>query len=115
MRVYGLALLATAALQLARITAIDYTGPIAAVQHSVLRLKQLRTKSERILLAIGGVGWVPVMFLMLYNAGLDVWSIQPSHVLANLGVGIRHFARPGVVVGALPPVDGTDRAGKAYG
>lgn len=87
MHFYGLALLATAAVQLARITAVDYTGSIAAVQHSVLPLKRLRTKSERIPLAIGGVGWGPVMFLVLYNAGLDIWSTRPGNVLANLGVG----------------------------
>jgi hypothetical protein len=43
---------------------------------------------ERILLAFGGVGWVPALFLLLYHVGVDVWMSQPAFVLSNLAVGV---------------------------
>jgi hypothetical protein len=85
---YGLALLATAAVQLVRIAAIDYSRPVADVQQGIVDLKRSRMRSERILLAVGGVGWVPIIFLLAHHAGLDVWETQPWKVLANLGVGL---------------------------
>lgn len=85
---YGVAMLATAAMQLMQIVAVDYAGSVTTIQRSLLQLKRSRVRSERILLAIGGIGWVPALFVLAYYAGWDVWAIRPGHVIANLGVGL---------------------------
>jgi hypothetical protein len=85
---YGLVLLATAAVQLVQVAAIDYSRPVAIVQRGIVDLKRARVRSERLLLAVGGVGWVPITFLIAHHAGMDIWATRPSNVLANLGVGL---------------------------
>ncbi len=88
LHLYGLALLIAAAVQLVGVARVDYAGPVATIQQRIVDLKHARLRSERFLLALGGVGWVPVMFLLLHKAGLDIWLLQPAHVLLNLAVGL---------------------------
>ncbi|WOS39430.1 hypothetical protein [Xanthomonas rydalmerensis] len=85
---YGLALLLTAAVQLRRIGAIDYAGPIADSQQAIVRLRRARLRSDRILFACGGVMWVPALGLLLHTAGVDLWVLRPAVVLANLLAGL---------------------------
>ncbi|UYC10716.1 hypothetical protein [Xanthomonas sp. CFBP 8445] len=85
---YGLALLATAAVQLRRIGAIDYAGPIADSQQAIVRARRARLRSDRVLFACGGVMWVPALGLLLYAAGVDLWALRPAVVLANLLAGL---------------------------
>lgn len=85
---YGLALVITAVRQLYQLTAIDYRQPVLAVQTQLLALRRVRAQSERVLLVIGLVAWVPFLFLVLRRFGMDVWLIRPEVVLWNLGAGV---------------------------
>lgn len=88
LHLYGIALIASATLLLTRVAAIDYARPVADIQHAILRLRRARIRTERILLAIGGVIWVPIMLLLLHEVGFDAWLASPANVLANLGAGL---------------------------
>lgn len=88
LHLYGLVLIWTAAVQLRRVMAIDYSGSVATIQAGIVRLKRSRLRTERILTVIGGMAWVPALFLLLYYAGLDVWMSKPGVVIANLTLGV---------------------------
>lgn len=88
LHLYGLGLLVTAAMQLARIARIDYRAPVLEVQRQLVALRRLRITSERALLAAGFVAWVPLVFIAMRGAGMDLWLTRPSVVLANLAIGL---------------------------
>ena len=85
---YGVALLVASALQLAQLLRIDFRRPVLDVQRALLRLRWLRVRSERALLVLGCVAWVPLLFIALRALGLDVWMSSPVHVQLNLAVGV---------------------------
>ena len=85
---WGIGLLAASALQLARLSQVDYRAPVLEVQRRMLALRRSRVASERALLIAGSVGWVPVVFIALASIGLDVWRRSPDLVLWNLVAGI---------------------------
>lgn len=87
LHLYGIALLAAAALQLTRLMRLDYHGPVLEVQRGVLALRRLRVACERMLLAFGFIAWVPLVFMALRAAGMDVWLSRPGVVIANLAFG----------------------------
>lgn len=86
--VWGLALAVSAGVQLARIARISPRQPVVEVQRELLALRRLRIRSERVLLVLGFVIWVPVMLVLANAAGLDLWQRSPGNVLFNLAVGI---------------------------
>lgn len=85
---YGIALLALAAVQLARLARIDYDAPVLAVQEQLHALGCIRVRHERALLMAGCVMWVPFLLVVLHALGLDVWRHSPANVWANLGFGV---------------------------
>ena len=85
---FGLALIITSVRQLYRLTVIDYRQPVVAVQSQLLALRRVRAQSERALLVIGFVAWVPFLFLALRRFGMDIWMTRPDVVLWNLGAGV---------------------------
>jgi hypothetical protein len=76
------------ALQLTQLLRIDYRKPVLEVQRALVALRRLRVRSERALLVLGFVAWVPLLFIALRALGIDVWLRSPANVLSNLGVGI---------------------------
>ena len=85
---YGIALLAAAALQLTHLLRIDYGRPVIEVQRALVELRWLRVRSERALLVLGFVAWVPLLFIALRALRVDVWLMSPVQVLLNLAVGV---------------------------
>ncbi len=85
---YGIALLVTSVLQLTRLLRIDYCKPVLEVQRALVELRRLRVRSERALLVLGFVAWVPLLFIALRAIGIDAWLRSPGNVLANLAAGI---------------------------
>jgi hypothetical protein len=85
---YGIALVVVSALQLTQLLRIDYRKPVLEVQRALVALRRLRVRSERALLVLGFVAWVPLLFIALRALGIDVWLRSPANVLSNLGVGI---------------------------
>jgi len=85
---WGIGLLAASALQLTRLSQVDYRAPVLEVQRRMLALRRSRVASERALLIAGSVGWVPVVFIALASIGMDVWRRSPDLVLWNLVAGI---------------------------
>ena len=91
---YGLGLLISSALQLARLAQLDYRQPVLEVQRQVLAIRRLRVGSERALMICGFLVWLPIVCIALSVAGWDVWLTSPATVLWNLGVsaGLAAFA-----------------------
>jgi len=85
---YGLALLIVSALQLVRLSRIDYREPVLDVQRQLVAIRKLRIASERLLLILGFVAWVPIVFIALRAIGVDVWETRPAVVLWNLAIGV---------------------------
>lgn len=85
---YGLALAISAGFQLWRVARIDARRPVLEVQRELVSLRRLRATSERVLLMLGFVIWVPVVFVVAHAGGIDVWQTSPWTVLANLGVSV---------------------------
>lgn len=85
---YGIALVVASALQLTRLLRIDYRKPTLEVQRALVELRRLRVRSERALLVLGFIAWVPLLFIALRALGMDVWLISPANVLLNLAVGV---------------------------
>ena len=88
LHLYGIGLLASSALQLVRLSQVDYDAPVLEVQRRVLALRRSRVACERLLLIAGGVAWVPLVFIALASVGLDVWLRSPDMVLWNLAAGV---------------------------
>ncbi len=88
LHIYGLALLIAAAVQLARVATIDYRKPVMVVQKQLLGLRRVRVQSERILLVLGFIAWVPLLFIVMRKFGMDLWVTRPAVVLWNLGAGV---------------------------
>jgi hypothetical protein len=84
---YGLGLLITAALQLARLARIDYRKPVLQVQRELVALRRLRIASERVLIVAATVVWVPAVFALAAAFGIDVWQHSPATVWLNLAIG----------------------------
>lgn len=113
LHIYGLALLITAALQLGRVAMIDYRKPVMLVQKQLLGLRRVRVQSERLLLMLGFIAWVPLVFIVMRKFGMDVWLTRPSVVLWNLAAGV---AMAGIVALLMKRFRGTfedDAAGKS--
>lgn len=86
---YGLALVVAAAVQLARVARVDYRAPVLDVQRQLLALRRLRVRSERGLLILGFVMWVPFLFVAVRRfLHLDVWLARPEVVWWNLAAGV---------------------------
>lgn len=85
---YGIALVVASALQLTQLLRIDYRRPVLEVQRALVELRRLRVRSERGLLVLGFVAWVPLLFIALRAFGMDVWLRSPANVWSNLAVGI---------------------------
>lgn len=86
---YGLALLIAAAVQLTRLVRMDYRAPVLDVQRQLLALRRLRIRSERGLLILGFVMWVPLLFVAVRRfLHLDVWLTRPEVVWWNLAAGV---------------------------
>lgn len=85
---YGLALVIGSATQLAMLLGLDYRKPVLEVQRKLVALRKARVCSERALLVLGFVAWVPLVFVALNAIGLDMWRLRPMVVLSNLGVGL---------------------------
>lgn len=85
---YGIALVVASALQLTRLLRIDYRKPVLEVQRALVELRWLRVRSERALLVLGFIAWVPLLFIALRAIGMDVWLISPASVLLNLAAGV---------------------------
>lgn len=85
---YGIALVVASALQLTRLLRIDYRKPTLEVQRALVELRRLRVRSERALLVLGFIAWVPLLFIALRALGMDVWLISPANVWLNLAVGV---------------------------
>lgn len=88
LHIYGLALLIAAAAQLGRVATIDYRQPVMLVQGQLLALRRVRVQSERILLVLGFIAWVPLVFVVMRSVGMDLWLTRPAVVLWNLGAGV---------------------------
>lgn len=85
--VYGITLLAAAALQLTHLLRMDYRRPVIEVQRALVELRWLRVRSERALLVLGFIAWVPLLFIALRALRVDVWLINPAQVWLNLAAG----------------------------
>ena len=88
MHLYGIALVVVSALQLTQLLRIDYRRPVLEVQRALVELRRLRVRSERGLLVLGFIVWVPLLFIALRALGMDVWLTSPVNVLLNLAAGI---------------------------
>lgn len=113
LHIYGLALLITAAVQLGRVAMIDYRKPVMLVQKQLLGLRRVRVQSERLLLMLGFIAWVPLVFIVMRKFGMDIWVTRPSVVLWNLAAGV---AMAGIVALLMKRFRGTfedDAAGKS--
>lgn len=88
MHLYGLGLLVFASLQLVRVLTLDYRQCVVGMQRQLLALRKLRILSERVLLPVGMVAWVPMLFVLLRHFGLDVWLDRPAVVWWNLAAGV---------------------------
>ena len=104
LHIYGLALLITAAVQLGRLATIDYRRPVMVVQTQLLGLRRVRAGSERLLLVLGFIAWVPLVFIVMHKFGMDIWVTRPSVVLWNLAAGV---AMAGTVVLLMKRFRGT--------
>lgn len=109
---YGIALLVTAGLQLYRLSVIDYRQPVTIVQAQLMALRRVRGQTERALLVIGFVAWVPFLFLVLQRFGMDVWLTRPSVVWWNLGAGVVLALLMLLLVWRFPARFAKDAAGK---
>ena len=85
---YGIALIATAAVMLFHLAAVDYAQPVADVQQRLLTLRRTRIRSERVLWIVGALVWVPIMMIALRTIGLDAWLANPAWVLGNLAAAV---------------------------
>jgi hypothetical protein len=111
LHIYGLALLIAAAVQLARVATIDYRKPVMVVQKQLLGLRRVRVQSERVLLMIGFIAWVPLLFVVLRSFGMDVWLTRPAVVLWNLGAGVLMAAGVALLMRRFPGSFERDAAG----
>jgi len=77
---YGLMLVLFAARDLALIGGIDYAAPVLDIQRRLETLRAWRTRSALWFGITGCFIWVPLMLVVFYWLGADVWMRNPDVV-----------------------------------
>jgi hypothetical protein len=113
LHLYGIALLVVSALQLVQLARVDYRQPVLELQGRLLRLRRLRSRSERVLLMAGMIAWVPLVFVGLAAIGKDVWLTRPGVVWSNLAVGVVLALLVDWLVRRYPATFDRDAAGRS--
>ena len=81
---YGIMLIVFAARELTLMYRIEYSAPVLAIQKGLVELARWRVRSAIWSVAVGCFTWLPLLLILLYAAGADVWLIRPLFVYLNL-------------------------------
>ena len=81
---YGIMLIVFAARELTLIRRIDYSAPVLGIQRELAELARWRVRSAIWSVAVGCFTWLPLLLILLYAAGADVWLTKPLFVYLNL-------------------------------
>ncbi len=78
---YGLMLLAFAVRDLVLIGRIDYSAPVIALQKQVAALRAWHIRAGLWFAAVGCFIWMPLILVILYLLGADVWDNKPQVII----------------------------------
>ena len=77
---YGIMLIVFAARDLLLIKQIDYSAPVLAIQKQIAELRAWHLRAGIWFAIAGCFIWVPLMLIIFYKLGADVWAKSPSVV-----------------------------------
>jgi hypothetical protein len=75
---YGLMFIVFAARDLFLISQLDYTAPVLALQKQVAELRAWHMRTAFWFAVVGCLIWIPVLLILFYKRGADVWLRNPS-------------------------------------
>lgn len=77
---YGIMFIVFAARDLFLISRIDYSAPVLAIQKQIAALRAWHVRAGIWFAIAGCFIWVPLMLIIFYKLGADVWATNPSVV-----------------------------------
>ena len=80
LHVYGIMFIICAARDLFLIRRIDYTAPVLALQKQIAELRAWHLRTALWFGIAGCFIWVPLMLMIFYGLGADVWRHDPDVV-----------------------------------
>jgi hypothetical protein len=84
---FGVMMMVFAIRDLALIHAIDYDAPVLAIQKQLAALRSWRLRAGIWFTVAGCLIWVPLIFVLFYLIGADVWVHQRAVVYWNVASG----------------------------
>jgi hypothetical protein len=84
LHLYGLMLIIFAARDLFLIRRLDYAAPVLALQKQVAELRRWHLQSALWFGIAGCFIWIPLLFVIFYALGADVWVRNPAVVGWNV-------------------------------
>jgi hypothetical protein len=75
---YGIMFIVFAARDLFLISQLDYTAPVVALQKRVAQLRAWHTRAAFWFAVVGCLIWIPVLLILFYKLGADVWMRKPG-------------------------------------
>lgn len=85
---YGLILVISAVRQLLPLWCIDYSEPVLVVQRRLGELRASRLRGAIWLAVTGCLMWVPLLLLIFFWLGVDLWVKNRAFVYWNIATGL---------------------------
>lgn len=86
---YAIAIAASCAWQIARLSNVDYDEPVLAIQRKLDELRIRRVAFTRWILLTSPLMWGPLLVVLLRAAGIDAYAVLgPAYLAANLAFGL---------------------------
>lgn len=98
LHVYGLMMIVFAVRDLALIQRVDHSAPVVAIQKQLAELRAWRLRGAWRFAVAGCFMWTPLLLMVFYAAGLDLWLHKPQVVWCYV---LSSFACLGVFYGLL--------------
>ncbi len=80
LHLYGIMFIVFGARDLVLIKRIDYSAPVLAIQKQIAELRAWHQRAGTWFAIAGCFIWVPLMLILFYKLGADVWMRSPSVV-----------------------------------
>ena len=77
---YGITLLVLALSDLIAISRVDYAAPVLAIQKQLVQLRARRVRWAPFHGIVACFSWIPLLLILVRQAGADVWAEHPEAV-----------------------------------
>lgn len=75
--------------QIARLSGVDYSGPVVAIQRALADVYAMRVRDTRWILMSGPLLWMPMLIVLARFLGVDLYAVaNGAWILGNFAFGL---------------------------